>query len=599
MIGGIGKNTRFIIRNIGEEKRRKRMRYLLSARKDGSKTAIRKLIFKTNSFFLSFLCVFGGLLADSRFTYAEAVPPLNNPSWADLGWTVINGSGVQLTDLSLYDQVQMDFGADANMDLANSCYEAILDVVDVSTGMSAGLDAETMVEHLGDKEWLDENGYEFKLDQQAWEIKALSKTELAKNGMKMLHDAALRQERPWYWDFGQIGEYFANNGKIAYEILFTDPSTGETIVETFASILDNVIDYFNPNIKTGNGIGFVFNSDAINIITNYQDTFVFSYRFLGGYPYRLYGFPSGVAYAHWNNGTNNWGIVVKNLDSVYKTYYEYDYNFSGTSRDHTVGLYADQLITIFSSRTDRATWISGALPGPEFANASECTTYLQGVTTENYNFDNVINPDIININTGNVSEGNKVDTIPAVDPNQYIVPAPPEFTRNNIQELNQNRDNGEAEENGVEFETFINPYIYTDTPVPVPTLPPADDPFADNYPVPELNDVPAIVPQPDFPEEPELDPEDAEKSLEMAMPDLKDIFPFCLPWDIYEVFQKFRANRKAPELDWTFESDLFGFSYTLHVDLEDYNTAAEILRLLELIAFIVGLAVATRKLIGA
>lgn len=568
------------------------MRYLSNARKDGSLTAILRSVFKTNSFFLSFLCVFGGLLADSRFTYAEAVPPLNNPSWADLGWTVINGSGVQLTDLSLYDSVQMDFGADANMDLANSCYEAILDIVDVSTGISVGLDAETMIEHLGDKEWLDENGYEFKLNQQAWEIKALSKTELAKNGMKLIHDAALRQDRPWYWDFGQLGEFFANNGKLAYEILFTDPSTGETIIETFSSILENIIDYWTPNIDTGTSIKY-----SLSDISEF-------------------GYGSGFGYILRGNG-NAYQILYDNTEFIAGYYRDSNYSYCLLGRiegntDKTVAyilndrnIPADSFTSTRQISGNTIVWKGPSVGSfsssnmPEYSSEAEFTAYVNSIRNGSIERGYAKIPDLVNINTGNMDTGNKINTLPAVDPNQYIIPVPPEFTRNNIQELNQNRNNGEAEENGPEFETFINPYIYTDTPVPVPTSPPADDPFTEVYPVPNLNDVPAIVPQPDFPEEPELNPEDAEQSLELAMPDLKDIFPFCLPWDIYEVFQKFRANRKAPEINWTFESDLFGFSYTLHVDLEDYNTAAEILRLLELIAFIVGLAVATRKLIGA
>lgn len=502
---------------------------------------------------------------------------------------------MQLTDLSLYDQVQMDFGADANMDLANSCYEAILDIVDVSTGMSAGLDAETMIEHLGDKEWLDENGYEFKLDQQAWEIKALSKTELAKNGMKMLHDAALRQDRPWYWDFGQIGEYFANNGKIAYEILFTDPSTGETIIETFSSILDNILDYWDININTGSSINLDYSNYTV------YDNFGFISGKAGRYRQNYFvGYNNNsLILGSWYNDRDQFCLGVYSLTNsgIYGNGYNNSDVLPPSSFQNNSLISRTGLIGTYNNYSSSANYIDSNVP--LFTDESAFVAY--GDSLLNGTGEKIIQdvPDIINVNTGNLNEDNKINTIPAVDPNQYIVPAPPEFTRNNIQELNQNRDNGEAEENGPDFETFINPYIYTDTPVPVPTPPPADDPFAENYSVPELNDVPAVVPQPDFPEEPELDPEDAEQSLELAMPDLKDIFPFCLPWDIYEVFQKFRANRKAPELDWTFESDLFGFSYTLHVDLEDYNTVAEILRLLELIAFIVGLAVATRKLIGA
>ena len=54
-------------------------------------------------------------------------------------------------------------------------------------------------------------------------------------------------------------------------------------------------------------------------------------------------------------------------------------------------------------------------------------------------------------------------------------------------------------------------------------------------------------------------------------------------------------NRKAPHIHFVFP----GTNWTIDVDMSVFDDVAGILRVLELILFIVGLAVATRKLIGA
>lgn len=54
-------------------------------------------------------------------------------------------------------------------------------------------------------------------------------------------------------------------------------------------------------------------------------------------------------------------------------------------------------------------------------------------------------------------------------------------------------------------------------------------------------------------------------------------------------------NRRAPHINFVFPVT----GWEIDVDLAPFNPVAAVLRLLELILFIVGLAVATRRLIGA
>jgi len=78
--------------------------------------------------------------------------------------------------------------------------------------------------------------------------------------------------------------------------------------------------------------------------------------------------------------------------------------------------------------------------------------------------------------------------------------------------------------------------------------------------------------------------------------DLTDFFPFCIPFDIYDFFSALIAEPEAPKLHWEFQ-DLSGHTYSLDVDLSPWNGLAATFRSMQLLLFIVGLAVASRKFI--
>lgn len=78
--------------------------------------------------------------------------------------------------------------------------------------------------------------------------------------------------------------------------------------------------------------------------------------------------------------------------------------------------------------------------------------------------------------------------------------------------------------------------------------------------------------------------------------DLKDIFPFCIPFDIYNFLKCLDAPPEAPVINW----ELYvpgGGAYPLIIDLSVFDEVAELLRRLELLLFCVGLAFKTRDLI--
>lgn len=78
--------------------------------------------------------------------------------------------------------------------------------------------------------------------------------------------------------------------------------------------------------------------------------------------------------------------------------------------------------------------------------------------------------------------------------------------------------------------------------------------------------------------------------------DLSNYFPFCIPFDLYDFFSCLNADPVAPVIQW--ELPLPGGStYPIELDLSPFDSVAQLLRRLQLLLFIVGLAIKTRDLI--
>lgn len=76
---------------------------------------------------------------------------------------------------------------------------------------------------------------------------------------------------------------------------------------------------------------------------------------------------------------------------------------------------------------------------------------------------------------------------------------------------------------------------------------------------------------------------------------LTRFFPFCIPFDIYNLLQCINASPQAPVIHWEFNN--FGKTESIDIDLSSFNSIASIMRILETIAFCVGLGLVTNKLI--
>lgn len=122
--------------------------------------------------------------------------------------------------------------------------------------------------------------------------------------------------------------------------------------------------------------------------------------------------------------------------------------------------------------------------------------------------------------------------------------------------------------------SYSTPQITPD-PVPQPEVDPTN-------PIPQPTPDPAPVP---------------DNISDLTVPySLRDVFPFCIPFDIYDFFSALVANREAPHFQWELNVPNV-VDYTFDIDLSDFETVAVILRTMELLAFCVGLALATRNLI--
>ena len=79
--------------------------------------------------------------------------------------------------------------------------------------------------------------------------------------------------------------------------------------------------------------------------------------------------------------------------------------------------------------------------------------------------------------------------------------------------------------------------------------------------------------------------------------DLKGLFPFCIPFDIYNMLKALDASPTAPHVQIPFVIQSIGFSYTLDLDFSAFDPVAAIMRQMELICYGLALAWATSKVI--
>lgn len=192
------------------------------------------------------------------------------------------------------------------------------------------------------------------------------------------------------------------------------------------------------------------------------------------------------------------------------------------------------------------------------------------------------------------------------------------------------KQGSDDEENRPTYVTnFITNHTVQPTPEPEPTKKPEVNPNpgggTDPDPEPTPSTTPAVVPDPGGGTDPQpsgspdpnpdpggggdTDPDNPETPTpeEEASPykaDLREIFPFCIPFDLIHLLKVFDAEAEAPvfefpldiEMDnpWTGEK-VVNYHHTFKLDMADYEPVIKILRIFQVIFFIIALMLITRQ----
>lgn len=134
-----------------------------------------------------------------------------------------------------------------------------------------------------------------------------------------------------------------------------------------------------------------------------------------------------------------------------------------------------------------------------------------------------------------------------------------------------------------------------------PSVNPDPDPNPNPNPDPGTNPQPTLKPNPtDTPDQPES-PED---ELKPYTADLTKVFPFCIPFDLIHLFEVLDAEPEAPVFKIPIElkvnnpftgKSIVDYEDTIKIDLSDYEQPIKVIRIFEVIFFLIGLMLITRS----
>lgn len=88
-----------------------------------------------------------------------------------------------------------------------------------------------------------------------------------------------------------------------------------------------------------------------------------------------------------------------------------------------------------------------------------------------------------------------------------------------------------------------------------------------------------------------------DESINWQKFNLRGLFPFCIPFDIYNMLEALDASPAAPHVQLPFVIESIGFNYTIDLDFSVFDQVAAVMRQMELIVYGIALAWATSKVI--
>lgn len=115
-------------------------------------------------------------------------------------------------------------------------------------------------------------------------------------------------------------------------------------------------------------------------------------------------------------------------------------------------------------------------------------------------------------------------------------------------------------------------------------------------PKPEPDPKPSVTPTPGKPDSGDTGSDNDKESFTA---DLKELFPFCIPFDLIHALKILSADPETPYFEVPVKIHSFGIDvdYTFVLDFEQFNMIAKVLRTVETLGFIVLLIWVTRDLI--
>lgn len=106
-------------------------------------------------------------------------------------------------------------------------------------------------------------------------------------------------------------------------------------------------------------------------------------------------------------------------------------------------------------------------------------------------------------------------------------------------------------------------------------------------------------PEPDPDPQPDPDPDTPGGSSDLGQPhsaDWKNVFPFCVPFDLIDFLGILAAEPEAPKFTYRFYAPPV-VDQEIEIDLSVFDSVAAIMRTMELLAFCIGLILLTRNII--
>lgn len=303
------------------------------------------------------------------------------------------------------------------------------------------------------------------------------------------------------------------------------------------------------------------------------------------------------------------GSEIHYVDSSYMTYYSYEFTFVyDKNTGFTKGYINSDRLSGKCSINDRNLICDRPLKlsdgnymefyGDETVPTFEAYSHWSDIGV--FNGDRTLS-DVFNLINSNALSDTGVVNIPWENVSEIPIPMPGDTSADKVGHLNPEIEKlwEKLAAGEITWEQFIDLLQDAVGVITLEGVVPAD--------VPVEGDLPIVVEQEIVPNDPDKPPRDKDDIIEENVDntgytfDLKEIFPFCIPFDLYNVISYLNVEPVAPCFEIPFPSyDTKGnltMKNTITVDLSVFEPVALVFRVCIFILFVIGLILITRNLI--